>query len=178
MLWRLCKVSNSIIMSGNCSFQTPLYLCLPNVWIFLVVDHQRPLQVDSKLPGSNLKKKKQLLEIAACPLLSMKYICIVLIFLCKPINDIELNMSHLIEKPQAFSLKVRFRIKVYLSSLPLNFLSIDDLVKIRRWNLIIFWTLEKVLEFDCHLHTVIIWNYLWGHFEHLTNKSQINNLQR
>jgi len=39
------------------------------------VDHQRPLQVDSKLASRNLKK--QFLEIAARPLLSMKYICVV-----------------------------------------------------------------------------------------------------
>ena len=44
------------VTSDHHDYDVKCDLSFPDVWVFLIVDHHRPLQVDSKLSGRDLRK--------------------------------------------------------------------------------------------------------------------------
>lgn len=44
------------VTSDHHDYDVKCDLGFPDVWVFLIVDHHRPLQVDSKLTGRDLRK--------------------------------------------------------------------------------------------------------------------------
>ena len=48
---------------GARKYKSISHLGFPDVWVFLIMDHHRPLKVDSKLAGRDLGKVSKLIPI-------------------------------------------------------------------------------------------------------------------